>query len=60
MSPKISLVGLTRAQIAGIFADDLRPKMRGAQVAKWVYSRAAQSFDEMSDLPADLRASLEL
>lgn len=59
MPPKISLVGLTRAQIAEVFADDPRPKMRASQVAKWVYMRAVGSFEEMTDLPAELRTTLE-
>ena len=33
-------------------------RYRGRQLARWVFSRGAVSFDEMTDLPPDLRASL--
>lgn len=31
---------------------------RGKQLASWIYKKAAQSYDEMRDLPAGLRAQL--
>ena len=34
------------------------PAYRARQVARWVYERYAKSFEEMSDLPAALRAEL--
>ena len=34
------------------------PAYRERQVARWVYSRFARSFDEMTDLPAAMRAEL--
>jgi 23S rRNA (adenine2503-C2)-methyltransferase len=34
------------------------PAYRGKQLARWVYRRGAASYDEMTDLPAGLRAAL--
>ncbi|MEW6354715.1 MAG: 23S rRNA (adenine(2503)-C(2))-methyltransferase RlmN [Planctomycetota bacterium] len=34
------------------------PKYRARQVLCWIYSRRAQGFEEMTDLPADLRKAL--
>jgi 23S rRNA (adenine2503-C2)-methyltransferase len=34
------------------------PAYRGRQLAHWLYQRGATSFDEMTDLPADLRRTL--
>ncbi len=33
-------------------------RYRGDQVFRWIHARRAESFDEMTDLPADLRAKL--
>ena len=35
-----------------------QPRYRAAQVLEWVYARAADGFEEMSNLPAALRAAL--
>ncbi len=35
-----------------------QPVYRARQVASWIYDRFASSFDEMTDLPADLRPIL--
>ena len=34
------------------------PGYRTGQILRWLFARGATSFDEMSDLPADLRAGL--
>jgi 23S rRNA (adenine2503-C2)-methyltransferase len=34
------------------------PKYRAAQIRKWVYEKRAASFDEMTDLPRELRERL--
>lgn len=33
-------------------------RYRGRQLARWIFSRGAATFEEMTDLPPDLRASL--
>jgi 23S rRNA (adenine2503-C2)-methyltransferase len=35
------------------------PKFRAAQIQRWIYQRRAKRFDEMTDLPKDLRLLLD-
>src|SRR3569833_1820963 len=52
------LVGLSHAEIEGFLAGLGEPAYRGRQVAQWIYQQSARTFDEMTDLPAALRARL--
>jgi 23S rRNA (adenine2503-C2)-methyltransferase len=52
------LLGCDREELEQ-FAKQLgEPVYRGRQLARWLYRRGARSFEEMSDLPAPLRARL--
>jgi 23S rRNA (adenine2503-C2)-methyltransferase len=53
-----TLVGMTPAEIEQFLAGRKDARMRGKQIARQIYTRAADSIQEMSDLPADLRAHL--
>ncbi|HVY59304.1 MAG TPA: 23S rRNA (adenine(2503)-C(2))-methyltransferase RlmN [Xanthobacteraceae bacterium] len=57
-----SLVGLSRAQLAEVFAGlgvpERQRKMRVQQVWHWLYVRGAQSFDEMTSMSKELRSAL--
>jgi len=58
MDPQPNLVGTSRAELAALLAaHDPRP-FRVSQVYHWVTRRLAASLDEMTDLPAALRAGL--
>ena len=46
---------LSPDEIAGLL--DV-PAFRGRQIHAWILERGATSFDEMTDLPADLRKTL--
>jgi len=35
------------------------PKFRASQIQRWIYQRRAKRFDEMTDLPKDLRSLLD-
>lgn len=50
---------LDRTGIERLVADLGQPAFRTRQVVHWLYGRGVSSFDEMSDLPAALRTSLE-
>jgi 23S rRNA (adenine2503-C2)-methyltransferase len=52
------LNGMTREEITRALVDLGEPAYRGGQVARWLYLRRAGSFDEMTDLPVDLRQAL--
>ena len=41
-------------------ADAGQARFRAGQIARWLYARRAESFDAMSNLPAELRQYLKL
>lgn len=53
------LLGLNTKQIEAALRERGQQAFRGRQVAAWIYQRGARSFDEMTDLPAALRARLQ-
>jgi 23S rRNA (adenine2503-C2)-methyltransferase len=59
MNERINLVGRTSAEIVSLVGSHVDRGFRGRQVARWVVERNASGFLEMTDLPKDLRASLE-
>ncbi len=52
------LRGMGRDEMAALLASAGFPEFRGRQLFHWVQKKAARSFDEMRNLPADLRAWL--
>lgn len=52
------LLDTTDADLKQWFLDHGLPGYRAAQVRKWAYEKRAASFDEMTDLPRDLREKL--
>ena len=54
-----TLLGMDRAALAEFTAGLGQPAYRAGQLARWIYTRGARSFAEMTDLPATLRARLE-
>jgi 23S rRNA (adenine2503-C2)-methyltransferase len=59
---KLSLVGFSRARLAealgGIGVPERQQRMRVQQIWHWLYVRGAQSFDDMTTLSKELRATL--
>lgn len=47
-----------RAGLERLFAEMGEPRYRARQVMRWLWVRGAQTFDEMTDLPASLRQTL--
>ncbi|MGI8916425.1 MAG: 23S rRNA (adenine(2503)-C(2))-methyltransferase RlmN [Chloroflexota bacterium] len=45
-------------ELPALLAELGQPAYRGRQLAGWLFGRAASSYDEMSDLPVDLRRQL--
>lgn len=53
------LAGKSPSEIEALVADTLHvPRYRGRQVAAAIYKRFVRDFDEMTDLPKELRAGL--
>src|SRR5436190_13054060 len=47
------------AEFANWLAERRQPAMRARQIQRWLLAGRAQSFAQMTDLPASLRAELE-
>ena len=50
-----NLLDYTQAELAQI----IEPKFRTKQIYEWLYKKNARSFDEMSNLPKDIREKLK-
>lgn len=57
--PKPSIIGLHKEEIQSILKEAGQPAFRTDQVLNWAYEKRVDSFTEMSNLPQDLRATLE-
>jgi 23S rRNA (adenine2503-C2)-methyltransferase len=59
---KVSLIGLTRPQLAAVLAEAGVPaaaaRMRASQIWHWIYARGARDFAAMTSLAKDLRGFL--
>jgi 23S rRNA (adenine2503-C2)-methyltransferase len=56
---RIDLKGLSSHEIDAWVAGQGLEAYRGRQIMEWLFKRLARSFDEMTDLPKSLRATLE-
>lgn len=59
LSKAPSLVGLTEAEISALVSDRSDAKWRAKQIVNWIYKKAVASYDDMRDLPKDLRLRLQ-
>ena len=55
---KIELKGLSLEELEELVALRGEPSYRGRQLFQWIYARGCRQFEEMTDLPAALRAIL--
>jgi 23S rRNA (adenine2503-C2)-methyltransferase len=58
MKHRINLVGKTSTEICDIVGPHVDRGFRGKQVANWVRDRDAREFEEMSNLPKEMRENL--
>ena len=54
----IPILEQTPAQLRDWFVEHGLPGYRAGQVRKWLFQKGAATFDEMTDLPAELRSTL--
>ena len=54
-----SLNGMTREEITRVITDLAQPAYRAGQICDWLYRRRVRSFAEMTNLPLELRNTLE-
>ena len=52
----MDLLSLTKGQLADALEELGEPSYRASQLCSWIYQRRARAFEEMTDLPARLRA----
>ncbi len=55
---RTALIGLSVGELEELLARLGEPAYRGRQIAEWIYGKAVDSFEEMKNLPASLRAKL--
>ena len=55
---RIPLIGLTLEQMQEALAAEGLPTFRGKQVWHWVYQRGVKDFNDMANVPKDVRALL--
>ncbi len=55
---RLSLVGMSREDLAALVTDLGEPAYRARQIFEWTYARRVRSFDEMTNLSRSLRARL--
>ena len=55
---KVDLRTLRRGQLADVLSELGQPSFRAKQIEEWIWEKGASSFDEMTNLPKALRASL--
>lgn len=56
---KLQLKGLSLVELRSLFQTWGQPAYRAVQVMEWMYQRTAASFEDMTNLPKDLRDRLE-
>jgi len=54
----LGIKGLGRTELDEVLRGLGAPRYRTAQIVRWLYGRGARSYEEMTDLPAGLRATL--
>ena len=59
MNRRPDIKELSLEELTGLVTGLGQPAYRGPQLFNWLFHRAARSFQEMTDLPADLRLALE-
>lgn len=60
MDVRQPLLGLSSSELGQIMVELGMPAYRGKQIANHIYTKFAHDFEEMKDLPKDLRDKLEL
>jgi 23S rRNA (adenine2503-C2)-methyltransferase len=58
MEPLTDIGALSREEIARFVAESGQATYRTRQLVRWVYGHGVESFDGLSDLPAEFRAAL--
>ena len=55
---RVPLIGCTKEEILSFLAPHDVPTYRATQIYQWIYQRGVKSFDEMANIPKELREKL--
>lgn len=58
-SEKRNIRSLSTAELTAFFAEIDQPRFRADQVEQWLWQKQVKSFDEMTNLPKEVRPQLE-
>jgi 23S rRNA (adenine2503-C2)-methyltransferase len=58
-SMRISLLSLNRMELGELAGNEGLPVYRGNQIADWIFRSAVSSFDDMKNLPPEMRQQLK-
>ena len=58
-TPRVNLLGMTRAQLEAFFLEMGEKRFRAQQVMKWMHHQGVRDFSQMSNLGKALRERLE-
>lgn len=53
-----NLIGLSKDELITLFGEYQIPAFRAKQIWHWIYQRGVKSFEEMSNIPKDMKAFL--
>jgi 23S rRNA (adenine2503-C2)-methyltransferase len=56
---RINLYDLSPAGILDVLRESVTPSFRARQIEEWLHLRGVESFDSMTNLPRDVRSSLD-
>ena len=59
MSKKISIMNISEEELSQFCEQYNYPKFHASQILNWIYKKYITSFEEMSNIPKDLRALLD-
>lgn len=59
MSKKISLMNISEDNLLKFCEENNFPKFHSSQVFNWIYKKYATSFDDMTDIPKNMRTLLD-
>ncbi len=59
MAENLNFTGLTPDELEQFLKSIDQPKYRAGQIFTWIHGRVVQSFNQMTDLPIELRQQLE-
>lgn len=58
-SGRIQMIGLSKKELEELMLSDGQPSFRAKQLWNWIYQRGVKNFENMNNIPKDLRHKLD-